>query len=101
MKQGGLPPTPIIDGKSLKKCEVFTNINHMLYQFTAVGTAGLYQMESPFSVYPLENLMNFFSVLHYLNMYKLRLSLGCNKNIWEFLSLTEARVKEYWLYSGV
>lgn len=81
---------------------MFAKRNNMHYQFVAVGTTGLYQMETPISVYLLkDDLMNFLPVLHCLNIYKRLSNLGCNRNMWEFLSLTEASLKAYWPYSGV
>lgn len=92
---------PCLEGKVLKS-ELFAKRNHMHYQFTAVGTTGLYQMETPISVYLLkDDLMNFLPVLHCLNIYKLLWNLGCNRSMWEFLSLTEECLKDYWPCSSV
>lgn len=95
------PAPPCLKGKVLKS-ELFAKRNYMHYQFTAVWTTGLYQMETPVSVCLLkDDTMNFLPILHCLNNYKLLLNLGCNRNMWEFLSLTEACFKDYWPYSGI
>lgn len=109
MKQGDLPTvflfsffTPQrLKGKVLTS-ELFAKRNHMHDQFTAVWSTGLYQMETPLSVYLLkDDLMNFLPILHCLNIDKLLSNLGCNRNMWEFLSLTGACLKGCWPYSGL